>query len=151
MARVAGQARDARRRRHRLAWAPSIADPGAIAAAWAARRARHSVERSPPHDHRRRPPRPRGPRRAGQPPRDGLSPDLLGRLAEALARPGVDGVLGTADVLEDLLLMGCLDGLLVIGSMNRGGLQGASFELDDRFTAYDAATITPTDWTAARS
>ncbi|HMT31877.1 MAG TPA: deoxyribose-phosphate aldolase [Dermatophilaceae bacterium] len=69
-------------------------------------------------------------------------PDLLGRLAEALARPGVDGVLGTADVLEDLLLMGCLDGKLVIGSMNRGGLQGASFELDDRFTAYDAATIT---------
>ena len=68
-------------------------------------------------------------------------PDLLGRLAEALARPGVDGVLGTADVLEDLLLMGCLDGKLVIGSMNRGGLQGASFEPDDRCTAFDAATI----------
>ena len=26
---------------------------------------------------------------------------------------------------------------VVIGSMNRGGLQGAAFELDDRFTAYD--------------
>ena len=25
--------------------------------------------------------------------------------------------------------------------MNRGGLQGAVFELDDRFTAYDADTI----------
>jgi len=25
--------------------------------------------------------------------------------------------------------------------MNRGGLQGAAFELDDRFTGYDAATI----------
>jgi hypothetical protein len=67
--------------------------------------------------------------------------DLLGRLQVALSRPGVDGVLATADVLEDLLLLGALDDRVVIGSMNRGGLQGAVFELDDRFTAYDAATI----------
>lgn len=67
--------------------------------------------------------------------------DLLERLAEALSRPGVDGVLGTADVLEDLLLAGLLDDKVVIGSMNRGGLQGASFELDDRFTGYDVATL----------
>ena len=50
-------------------------------------------------------------------------------------------VLGTADVLEDLLLLGALEGKVVIGSMNRGGLEGAVFELDDRFTAMDAATI----------
>jgi hypothetical protein len=62
--------------------------------------------------------------------------DLLVRLQTALGRPGVDGVLATADILEDLLLMGALDGRLAFGSMNRGGLQGASFELDDRFTAY---------------
>ncbi len=68
-------------------------------------------------------------------------PDLLERLATALSRPGVDGVLGTPDVLEDLLLAGLLDDRLVIGSMNRGGLQGAVFELDDRFTAFDAPTI----------
>jgi hypothetical protein len=68
-------------------------------------------------------------------------PDLLERLATALARPGVDGVLGTPDILDDLLLMGVLEGKLVIGSMNRGGLQGASFELDDRFTAYTATEI----------
>lgn len=67
--------------------------------------------------------------------------DLLRRLVLALGRPGVDGVLGTADILEDLLLLGALDGKVVIGSMNRGGLQGAAFELDDRFTGYDAATI----------
>ena len=66
---------------------------------------------------------------------------LLDRLATALARPGVDGVLGTPDVLEDLLLAGLLDDKVVIGSMNRGGLQGAVFELDDRFTAFDADTI----------
>ncbi len=67
--------------------------------------------------------------------------DLLERLAVALERPGVDGVLGTADILDDLLLLGALDAKVVIGSMNRGGLQGAVFELDDRFTGYSAASI----------
>jgi hypothetical protein len=67
--------------------------------------------------------------------------DLLRRLVTSLRRPGVDGVLGTPDILEDLLLLGALDGKVVIGSMNRGGLQGSVFELDDRFTGYDAATI----------
>ena len=67
--------------------------------------------------------------------------DLLARLVTALERPGVDGVLGTPDILDDLLLLGALEGKVVIGSMNRGGLQGASFELDDRFTAYTAAEI----------
>jgi DhnA family fructose-bisphosphate aldolase class Ia len=67
--------------------------------------------------------------------------DLLDRLAVALSRPGVDGVLGTPDILDDLLLMGALDNRVVVGSMNRGGLQGAVFELDDRFTAYTADEI----------
>lgn len=67
--------------------------------------------------------------------------DLLDRLVVALSRRGVDGVLGTADILEDLLLLGALEGKVVIGSMNRGGLQGAAFELDDRFTAYDGTTV----------
>jgi DhnA family fructose-bisphosphate aldolase class Ia len=67
--------------------------------------------------------------------------DMLERLLTALARPSVDGLLATADVIEDLLLLGALDDKIIIGSMNRGGLQGASFELDDRFTAYDTATI----------
>jgi len=67
--------------------------------------------------------------------------DLLRRLLTALSRPGVDGLLATADIVEDLLLLGALEDKVVIGSMNRGGLQGASFELDDRFTAYDPATI----------
>ncbi|MGW7002170.1 Cgl0159 family (beta/alpha)8-fold protein [Streptomyces sp. NPDC054933] len=67
--------------------------------------------------------------------------DLLERLCTALSRPGVDGVLGTADILEDLLLLGALDGKVVMGSMNRGGLAGASFELDDRFTGHRAQDI----------
>ena len=67
--------------------------------------------------------------------------DLLRRLMIALERPGVDGVLGTADILEDLLILGALEGKVVIGSMNRGGLAGTSFEIDDRFTAYSADRI----------
>ena len=67
--------------------------------------------------------------------------ELLRRLVAALSRPGVDGVLGSPDIIEDLLLLGALDDKVVIGSMNRGGLQGAVFELDDRFTGYDAHTI----------
>ena len=67
--------------------------------------------------------------------------DLLDRLCLALSRPGVNGVLGTPDVLEDLLLLGALEGKVVVGSMNRGGLAGTVFEIDDRFTAYDAASL----------
>lgn len=67
--------------------------------------------------------------------------DLLDRLMTALEIPGVDGVLGTPDVIEDLLLLGALDKKVVFGSMNRGGLPGTVFEIDDRFTAYSAASI----------
>jgi len=67
--------------------------------------------------------------------------ELIDRLSLALGRPGVDGVLGTADIIEDLLLLGVLDDKVVIGSMNRGGLAGTVFEIDDRFTGYDAAAI----------
>ena len=67
--------------------------------------------------------------------------ELLDRLVLALSRPGVNGVLGTPDIVEDLLLLGALDGKVVIGSMNRGGLAGTVFEIDDRFTAYDAASL----------
>ncbi|MFD7923150.1 deoxyribose-phosphate aldolase [Streptomyces sp. NPDC059740] len=68
--------------------------------------------------------------------------DLLERLCLALSRPGVDGVLATADVLEDLLLLGALEEKVVIGSMNRGGLAGAAFELDDRFTGHRPQDLT---------
>lgn len=67
--------------------------------------------------------------------------ELLRRLLLALSRPGVDGILATADVVEDLLLLGGLDDKVVIGSMNRGGLAGAAFEIDDRVTGYQAAGI----------
>jgi DhnA family fructose-bisphosphate aldolase class Ia len=67
--------------------------------------------------------------------------DLLERLALALSRPGVDGVLGTPDIIEDLTLLGALEGRIAVGSMNRGGLRGAVFEMDDRYTCYDVDSL----------
>jgi hypothetical protein len=66
---------------------------------------------------------------------------LLERLITALSRPGVDGALGSPDIVEELLLLGALEGKVVVGSMNRGGLDGAAWTMDDRFTGYDAASI----------
>jgi hypothetical protein len=119
-----------------------VSDPGRIAASWAARRRRPLVGDdgrmllvAADHPARgslgvRADARAMGNRR-----------DLLDRLLTALSRPGVDGVLATPDVLDDLALLGALDDKVAIGSMNRGGLQGATFELDDRFTAYSADEI----------
>lgn len=122
--------------------------PGAVAEAASARRRPTSVLADPrleghgrlmmiAADHPAR-----GALRAGDRPfAMGDRTDLLDRLVLALSRPGVNGVLGTPDVLEDLLLLGALDDKVVVGSMNRGGLAGTAFEIDDRFTAYDAASI----------
>jgi DhnA family fructose-bisphosphate aldolase class Ia len=76
--------------------------------------------------------------------------DMLDRLREALARPGVDGLLATADVAEDLVLLGALEDKVVVASMNRGGLAGASFELDDRMTGYDVAGVVEARFEAAK-
>ena len=50
-------------------------------------------------------------------------------------------MLASADIMEDLALLGALDGKLAFGTMNRGGIMGAAWELDDRMTAYSAATL----------
>jgi DhnA family fructose-bisphosphate aldolase class Ia len=76
--------------------------------------------------------------------------DLLQRLALALSRPGVDGVLGTPDIIEDLALLGALDGKIAVGSMNRGGLRGAVFEMDDRYTGYDVDSMVRSGLDAAK-
>nr|WP_026820136.1 hypothetical protein [Arthrobacter castelli] len=67
--------------------------------------------------------------------------DLLDRLQNALANPAVDGVLASPDILDDLLLLGALDGKLIFGSMNRGGLTGLVNEIDDRFTGHTAKAL----------
>ncbi|SOD73716.1 hypothetical protein SAMN05892883_2963 [Jatrophihabitans sp. GAS493] len=118
-------------------------DPGAVATAYAARRRpqslldEHGMMFLVAADHPAR-----GALRSGRDPMamaDRRS--LLERLMVALSHPDVAGVLGTPDIVEELLLLGALDDKVVIGSMNRGGLDGARWTMDDRFTAYDAAGI----------
>src|SRR5215208_6514361 len=54
---------------------------------------------------------------------------MLERLLAALDNPRVDGVLASADILDDLVVLGALDGKVAVGTMNRGGLAGAAWEL----------------------
>src|SRR6478752_10401203 len=116
-------------------------DPGAVAKAWNARTTRPTVRGDGrlmivAADHPAR-----GALAVGNRPTAMNSRrDLLDRLRAALADPGVDGVLATADILDDLLLLGALEDKVVFSSFNRGGLAGASFEFDDRMTGATAAS-----------
>jgi hypothetical protein len=67
--------------------------------------------------------------------------DVLERTMVALADPGVDGVMATPDILDDLALLGALDGKVAFGSLNRGGLAGSVWELDDQLTAHTVESI----------
>jgi len=75
----------------------------------------------------------------------------LGRVLRVVTSPEFDGVMGTTDIIEDLLIVdqlivekggeSFLDGKVLVGCMNRGGLSGAEFEMDDRFTSFTADSI----------
>ncbi|MBZ0302585.1 MAG: hypothetical protein K8J31_22760 [Anaerolineae bacterium] len=72
----------------------------------------------------------------------------LGRIVRVLAASTFDGVMGTPDVIDDLLIVdylvqqgggtSFLDDKVLIACMQRGGIAGAQGELHDRFTAYTA-------------
>ncbi len=74
----------------------------------------------------------------------------LARIVRVLQSHVVDGVMATMDVLEDLLILhdlileaggpGLLDDRLLIVSLNRGGLAGASWEMDDPITGASPGT-----------
>jgi hypothetical protein len=66
---------------------------------------------------------------------------LLDRLLRSLSNPNVDGVLASADIVEELAWLGALESKLVFGTMNRGGYLGTTWGLDDPMTAYDADSI----------
>lgn len=66
---------------------------------------------------------------------------LLDRLVTVLDHDAVDGIVATPDVVDDLLLLGALHDKVVFGSMNRSGLSGSPWEVDDRFTAFDVGSI----------
>ena len=75
----------------------------------------------------------------------------LGRILRVITSPEFDGVMGTTDVIEELLIVdqllvedggeSFLDGKVLVGCMNRGGLSGAEFEMDDRFASFTAESI----------
>jgi len=75
----------------------------------------------------------------------------LARARRVLDDPDLDGVVATPDVLEELLILshlerkrggeGFLDRRVLVGSMNRGGLAGTAFEMDDAFTSMTAERI----------
>jgi len=75
----------------------------------------------------------------------------LARILRVITSPEFDGVMGTTDVIEDLLIvdqlyiesggLSFLDGKVLVGCMNRGGLSGAEFEMDDRFGSFTPASI----------
>lgn len=75
--------------------------------------------------------------------------DYLARIVRVLLGGAFDGVMGTPDVLEDLCLIqqiirenggpAFLDGKAFIGSVNRGGVLGSAFEIDDVFTGFTVA------------
>ncbi|MGI6454158.1 MAG: Cgl0159 family (beta/alpha)8-fold protein [bacterium] len=78
--------------------------------------------------------------------------DYIGRIARVMMASSVDGLMATADIFEDLVLIdhfyeqstgkSFLDDKLLIACMNRGGLAGARYEMFDRMTAYrDAKKI----------
>ena len=68
----------------------------------------------------------------------------LARIVRVLQCDTVDGVMASMDILEDLLVLhtlfaeaggpALLDNRLLIASLNRGGLAGASWEMDDPIT-----------------
>lgn len=74
--------------------------------------------------------------------------EYLGRALRVITSPGVDGIMSTPDIIEDLLILdfliqekggaSFLNDRILMGCMNRGGLAGVSFEMDDRMTAFSA-------------
>jgi hypothetical protein len=75
----------------------------------------------------------------------------LARALRVLTTPGCDGIMGTTDFMEDLLIVSALvreaggpsllDDKVLVGCMNRGGHAGVVGEIDDRFTSFTARQL----------
>jgi len=75
----------------------------------------------------------------------------LARALRVLTTPGCDGIMGTTDFMEDVLIVNALvresggasllDDKVLIGCMNRGGHAGVVGEIDDRFTCFTARQL----------
>jgi len=72
--------------------------------------------------------------------------EFLSRILRVIACSEFDGILSTSDIVDELFFIEqlasgnatkFLDQKVIVGSMNRGGLAGSAFELDDTVTGYD--------------
>ena len=83
--------------------------------------------------------------------RMGNRQEYLGRILRVLIASDFDGFMSTPDMIEDLLIIdylvqqgggpSFLDGKVLTGCMQRGGVAGVVGELDDRFYSYTAESI----------
>ena len=75
----------------------------------------------------------------------------LGRVLRVVTNPDFDGIMATTDIIEDLFIVNhlvkqnggpsFLDEKVMLGSMNRGGLAGTAFEMDDTFTCFSVDSL----------
>lgn len=75
----------------------------------------------------------------------------LGRALRVITSPEFDGFMGTPDIVEEIFIVNYLlklnggqsflDEKVILGCMNRGGLAGVVYEMDDTFTAFTAESI----------
>jgi len=75
----------------------------------------------------------------------------LGRILRVLTATDFDGFMSTPDMIEELLIVdylvqegggpSFLDGKVLVGCMQRGGVAGVVGELDDRFGSYSAESL----------
>lgn len=85
------------------------------------------------------------------PTRMGDRHEYLARIVRVLTGSGFDGVMGTADMLEELLILnrlleerggeGFLDEQVLIGCMNRGGTNDTVFEMRANYTSFTAERL----------
>lgn len=77
--------------------------------------------------------------------------EYLGRVLRVITDEQFDGVMGTADMIEEIIAVdylykqktggSFLDDKIMIGCMNRGGHAGSIFEMEDSFTSYTASRL----------
>ncbi len=77
--------------------------------------------------------------------------EYLGRVLRVITDSEFDGVMGTTDMIEDILIVdylykqkvgkSFLDEKVIIGCMNRGGHAGSEYEMEDLFTSFTAESL----------
>lgn len=77
--------------------------------------------------------------------------EYLGRVLRVITDDQFDGVMGTTDMIEDIIIVdylykretgkSFLDNKVIVGCMNRGGHAGSVYEMEDLFTSYTAQSL----------